>query len=275
MGMTRDMGLDEQTQILAGVILKEVYFMRPIIGITCGQDTSKTGSKRCYQNTSYIESITLARGVPLLIPLTQDVEALRALFEAIDGLLLTGGGDVEPQRYEQQPHPKLGATDALRDRVELTLAQWAFAADTPTLGICRGIQTLNIALGGSLFQDIASQIEGTLVHPHQDGNPRSYLAHNAQVARGTLLDKLVPTADGVLAVNSMHHQAVQRPASGFTVSALAPDGVIEAIEHPGRRFMLGVQWHPEEMVFTRPQMRGLFEGFVQSAGVRRDLSTKL
>ena len=249
--------------------------MRPIIGITCGQDATKTGTRRCYQNKSYIDSITLADGVPLLIPLTEDTEALRALYETIDGLLLTGGGDVEPARYDQEPHPRLGATDALRDRVELTLGRWAFADDKPTLGICRGIQTLNVALGGSLFQDIASQIEGALVHPHQNGNARSYLAHTVRVAQGTLLAKLVPAADGVLAVNSMHHQAVQRPASGFTISALAPGGVIEAIEHPGYRFMLGVQWHPEEMVFTRLQMRGLFEGFVQSAGVRRDLSTKL
>ena len=248
--------------------------MRPIIGITCGQDTSKTGSKRCYQNQSYVDSVTLAGGVPLLIPLTPDVEALRALFEAIDGLLLTGGGDVEPRRYDQPPHPKLGPTDALRDQVELALAQWAFSNDRPTLGICRGIQALNVALGGSLFQDIASQIEGALVHPHQVGNPRSYLAHTVRITHGTLLAELLPTGGGELAVNSMHHQAVQRLASGFSISALAPDGVIEAIEHPGRRFMLGVQWHPEELIHVRREMRELFEGFVGSACAGRGLPTK-
>jgi len=239
--------------------------MRPLIGITCGQHTFGSSSTRCYQNASYVKSFALAGGVPTLIPVLADKAALHAIYQTLDGLLLTGGGDVEPHRYGQARHEKLGATDSLRDEVELTLTHWAFKDDLPVLAICRGIQVLNVALGGTLYQDIASQVPGALVHPYQPGNPRDFLAHRVKLVPHTLLTALFPSESSLMYVNSMHHQAVCDPAPGFIISARSPDGVIEGIEHPLCRFVIGVQWHPEEMVEGYPLMRRLFKGFVQAA----------
>ena len=242
--------------------------MHPMIGITCGQETSPAGVQRCYQNASYIQAVAQAGGIPVLIPLTEEMPALEGLHARLDGLLLSGGGDVEPWQYGQRPHEKLGPTDPLRDRVEMALARWAHEANKPTLAICRGIQVLNVALGGTLYQDIASLVPGALAHPHQPGNPRHFLAHQVSVEQGTLLSRILDQPEQAMAVNSMHHQAVDRVAPGFVVSARATDGVIEAIEHPGQRLSLGVQWHPEEMAAHYPLMGRLFAALVSSC---RDL----
>jgi putative glutamine amidotransferase len=239
--------------------------MKPIIGITCGQLTSEAGVARCYQNMSYAEAVVAAGGAPFLVPLLSDLEAVRALYDLLDGLLLTGGGDVDPQRYGLVPHENLGPTDPLRDEVELALARWAYGDNLPTLGICRGIQTLNVALGGTLIQDIPTQVANALIHPYQTGNPRDMIAHTVSIELGSLLDALLPTPDRLVAVNSMHHQAVDEVAPGFVVSARAPDGIIEAIEDSSKRYALGIQWHPEEMVERYAGMRPLFEQLVAAA----------
>ena len=239
--------------------------MHPIIGITCGRYQLEGGWERCGQNMSYIHAVALVGGAPLLIPLVEDHEALRAVYEKMDGLLLSGGVDVEPRRYGQSPHENLGAVDLLRDEVELTLTQWAVEEDRPILAICRGIQVLNVALGGTLYQDIPSQAPGALAHPYQPGKARDYLAHSVELEAGTLLAEMLSPAGKSVTVNSMHHQAVWDVSPGCLITARAPDGMIEGIEHQQRRFVVGVQWHPEEMVDSYPLMRGLFCSLVEAA----------
>jgi putative glutamine amidotransferase len=238
--------------------------MRPLIGITCGRFFDDPNRARCGQNMSYINAVALAGGAPLLIPLVAEEISLRAIFDTLDGLLLTGGVDIAPARYGESPHPNLGAVDKLRDEVEIILARWAVESDLPTFGICRGIQTLNVALGGTLYQDIPAQIQGALTHPYQSGNPRDHIAHTIEIALHSQLGSLLP-ADMPVEVNSMHHQAVRDLAPGFVITSRAPDGVIEAIEAPNKRFALAVQWHPEEMVERHPQMRALFSALVAAA----------
>jgi putative glutamine amidotransferase len=186
----------------------------------------------------------------------------------LHGLLLTGGEDVSPELYGEQPHPKLGTVDSERDAFELALIGAARAADLPIFGICRGIQILNVACGGSLLQDLPSEVAGALEHNLPVPQHEAYaLAHEVWLEADSLLTRLMrerlSDADSC-EVNSRHHQAVNRLANGFKVSATAPDGVIEAIEDPAARFCLGVQWHPENFWRTG-EFRPLFEGFVEAA----------
>jgi putative glutamine amidotransferase len=187
----------------------------------------------------------------------------------LDGLLLSGGDDVDPARYQQPPHPTIAGIDAARDDFEIHLINEARVRKLPILGICRGIQVLNVALGGTLIQDIPSEVNGALEHtlavpPHQSYD----LAHEIWIDKDTLLARLMSDRLGVADacdVNSRHHQAVKTVAPGFRVSATAPDGVIEAIETPSPPFCLGVQWHPENFWRTG-EFRALFEAFVEAAG---------
>ncbi|HEY7171695.1 MAG TPA: gamma-glutamyl-gamma-aminobutyrate hydrolase family protein [Vicinamibacterales bacterium] len=184
------------------------------------------------------------------------------------GLMLTGGDDVAPARYGESQHPAVVEVEPERDDFEIALVQEARRRNLPIFAICRGVQVLNVAFGGSLVQDIPSQVTGALQHklavpPHQ-----SYaLAHEVWFEKdsllGSLLQDRLSDADSC-EVNSRHHQAVKQVAGGFRVTATAPDGVIEAIEDPGARFCLGVQWHPENFWRTG-EFRALFEGFVQAA----------
>jgi putative glutamine amidotransferase len=187
----------------------------------------------------------------------------------VDGLLLTGGGDVEPARYGESPHERLEDVDPARDAFEIALIADARKRDLPIFAICRGVQVLNVAGGGTLVQDIPSQVPGALKHslvvpPH----PPYELAHEVWVEKDSLLAKLL--GDRLIGadtceVNSRHHQAVKTVAPGFRVAATAPDGVIEAIEDPGARFCIGVEWHPENFWRTG-EFRPLFEGFLEEAG---------
>jgi len=184
------------------------------------------------------------------------------------GLMLTGGDDVAPARYGESKHPAVVEVEPERDDFEIALVQEARRRDLPIFAICRGVQVLNVAFGGSLVQDIPSQVTGALQHklavpPHQ-----SYaLAHEVWFEKDSLLGSLLKDrlsdADSC-EVNSRHHQAVRQAAAGFRVTATAPDGVIEAIEDPAARFCLGVQWHPENFWRTG-EFRALFEGFVQAS----------
>jgi len=242
--------------------------MLPVIGITCSRISLPGGGDRFGQNGAYVRAVTDAGGAPVLVPPDISEAALRAIYDTLDGLLLSGGVDVAPHRYGETPHPKLGDVDAGRDEVELTLARRAVADDLPVLAICRGIQLLNVALGGTLYQDIASQVPGALAHPYQEGNRRDHIAHMVDVVSGSRLHDILWPEDGTLPVNSMHHQAVKDVAPGCVVTARAPDGVIEGLEEPTRRFVVGVQWHPEEMVENDARMRSLFAHFVAAARSR-------
>jgi putative glutamine amidotransferase len=228
---------------------------------------SVIGITACRKLEDYRQSILHVGAEVRIIEPSSQVRSL----EGIDGLLLTGGEDVSPARYGQEPHPSVVDVSPERDELEVALIAEARRLRLPILGICRGIQILNVACGGTLVQDIATEVSGALEHrftvpPHQ---PFS-LAHEVWLEKDTLLSRLMRErlrdAD-TCEVNSRHHQAVNRTAAGFVASATAPDGVIEAIEDPGFRFCLGVQWHPENFWRTG-EFRALFEGFVEAASER-------
>jgi len=219
----------------------------------------------CRKLEDYRQSVLHVGGDVRIVDHTMSAE--EALTGA-DGLLLTGGDDVAPSLYGEPPHPAIVAAEPGRDAFELALVADARARNLPILAICRGVQVLNVACGGTLVQDIPSQIPGALTHsldvpPHQSYS----LAHEIWIEKETLLWKLMlerlSDADAC-EVNSRHHQAVKRVAPDFQVSATAPDGVIEAIEDPSARFCLGLQWHPENF-FRTGEFRPLFEGFLEAA----------
>jgi len=219
----------------------------------------------CDKIEDYRQSILHVGGEVRLIDASNEVP--QAL-EHAHGLLLTGGEDVSPELFGEQPIPALGRVDMQRDAFEIALVAEARRRSLPLLGICRGIQVLNVACGGSLVQDIATQIPGALEHRFKVPDHEAYfLAHELWLEHDTLLERLMRerlSDTDACKVNSRHHQAVKRVAKGFVVSATAPDGVIEAIEDPSFRFCLGVQWHPENFWRTG-EFRPIFEGFLDAA----------
>lgn len=243
--------------------------MRPYIGIPCGTTRNPEWSPALHgHRETYISAVVAAGGVPLLLPLVDDEDVLRASYDLIDGLLLAGGGDVEPHHYGEEPIPELGAVDPLRDRVELWLARRAAAEAKPILAICRGIQVLNVALGGSLYQDIAAQLRSEVVHNSsaikQDW---SYMAHELRLEPGSQLAQLLGVER--LPVNSLHHQAVKAVAPGLQAVGWSPDGVVEALESTGGRFIIGVQCHPEALQAEADvRWRSLFGRFVEACTTR-------
>jgi putative glutamine amidotransferase len=237
--------------------------LKPLIGITTANVTaSQTGwlFNRAY--TGIPKAVAAAGGLPVLIPTSVDTETLRALYERVDGLLLPGGSDINPAVYGADPHPTTAPPDTDRDRAEIQAARWAVADDKPLLGICRGHQLLNVALGGTLIQDIPSQIATTLIHDVPPPAPRSMPAHEVQIMPQSRLAQLMGLG---AVVNSLHHQAVAQPATGAAVTAFAPDGIIEALELPDKTFVVSVQWHPEDLYPDDAGARTLFEAFVAAA----------
>lgn len=219
--------------------------MRPLIGITCARQTTDSGRPWFGLHHTYARAIVFAGGSPVLIPSlgAADVDAVRPIFESVDGLLLPGGADMQPSTYGAEPHPKQGGVDSALDETELQLARWALDEQLPVLGICRGQQCLNVAAGGTLYQDILSEIPGALTHRVE---PRNALAHHIRVEPDSRLADLLGATH--VSVNSLHHQAVRDVAPSFQVVARAPDGVIEGLERPNHPFAVSVQFHPEELV---------------------------
>lgn len=216
----------------------------------------------CRKMPDYVESVRLAGGEPWeLRPAADPVESVVA---SCAGVLLTGGADVGPDRYGEPCHPTVTDVDIARDEYEIALVRAALAADVPVLAICRGLQVMNVADGGSLVQDIPSQVGAAV--PHQISTPKDAIAHDAGVVAGSRLADLMRDAlvGGRLPVNSRHHQAVKRVAAGFVVTAEARDGVIEALERPQSRFCVGVQWHPENFIDSGTFLP-LFAGFIAAA----------
>ncbi len=231
------------------------------IGITTALDYD---SDRINCPRDYVEATRSAGGIPWLLPLFhRDTEAPepREYLDGLDGLLLSGGVDVDPARFGEEPLPDLGSVTPERDAIELALTRRALEKDIPVLGICRGAQVLNIAAGGSVYQDINSQVGGVL--QHRQTSPRWHPAHTISVTRDTRLLRILGSSR--IGVNSVHHQSVRDLGSGLVVSARAPDGVIEAIESRDASFVVGVQWHPENMAKSSPPMRALFEAFMEAA----------
>jgi len=211
---------------------------------------------------SYVRSVMNTGGAPVFIPLGLENKALKAILERIDGILLTGGGDIDPQRFGGETHPTVHQVDPERDEVEIRLVEEAMRLNIPFFGICRGIQVINVAFGGSLYTDISSQTPHALDHKWVPGRPWSYLAHSIRVEECSRLAKIL---GGIhFDVNSLHHQAIARIANGLQATAFASDGIVEAIELPSHPFGIAVQWHPEWLQ-DHPPMRALFRAFVQAA----------
>lgn len=237
--------------------------LRPLIGIPGRSIVDpKTGFTSSGIPTTYTQAVERAGGAPILIPLYLSEETLYAIYSRLDGLLLAGGVDVHPREFGEPVLPECGEIDEARDAVELRLTRWALAEGQPILGICRGIQLLNVAAGGSLYQDIATQVGTPQNHKHRPGDPYDLRVHAVEIQPDSRVAQILGTTR--LEVNSLHHQALKRIAPGLRVSARAPDGIVEAVEAEDGRFILGVQFHPE-LLEDDERMARLFQAFVASA----------
>lgn len=242
---------------------------RPVIGIATQTLPAVPGERQaCWlMGRSYIEELRKVGGVPWLIPLIpHDHDTLGEIFDRLDGVFVTGGVDVDPSRYGESKTPLCGAIDPDRDAVEIALLRHAIDRGLPVLAICRGLQILNVAFGGTLYQDVAAQVPAALRHdffPTPEQPSRKYLAHDVAVKAGSRLGHIL--GDAVVPVNSMHHQAVKDLAPMLAATAHAPDGIVEGVEGTGSQFLVGVQWHPEELTETSPGMARLFSSFATAA----------
>lgn len=229
------------------------------VAVTATSDTRLGGAHRVRLNTAYVTALESAGLVPIVVPPLSGADAARSIMAVVDGLVLTGGEDVDPALYGQPPHERLGTVNRLRDETEIALVHAAREAGKPVLAICRGPQLLNVALGGTLIQDIPSCIPGALAHNPEDS--RDARAHEIVIEP----DSRIAAAVGAthISVNSAHHQSILEPAPGLRVTARASDGVIEGVESDDASWWaVAVQWHPEEMNDSpEPWDRGIFRAF--------------
>jgi putative glutamine amidotransferase len=248
---------------------------RPVIGIPTQTLQSLGGISAAIppswvMSQRYILALTAAGGVPWMIPLV-DEGTLASLYDELDGIFLPGGADIDPLTYGADPHPLCDKTDRERDRVELSLARHALADRKPVLGVCRGMQLMNVAAGGDLYQDIAEQMPGAIKHDYfpfdAQNYPRDFLAHEVDVHEGSHLATLL--GSGPLRVNSMHHQGVKSLGRGLVPTAVAGDGLIEAFEAADGHYLVAVQWHPEALSERDERARRLFADFIDAACVWR------
>lgn len=241
--------------------------MQPLIGISCSYEQKEN---RYLLAEAYVEAVLAAGGLPVILPGSGSIKKAAPYLRAVKGLVLAGGGDIDPAYFDEEPHPNLGEITPSRDRFEIMLVKSALWLNKPVLGICRGIQILNVACGGSVIQHIPAVVKKPI--KHSQAAPRDYATHRVFVDKSSRLAQILKSS--VVRVNSFHHQAVGNPALGFNVSAVSNDGIIEAIEHPKYRFVLGVQWHPECMVVKDTASRLLFKAFVEEAGKSFDGKVK-
>lgn len=218
----------------------------------------------CAIGETYVRAVQHVGGTPVVIPPTATEVDWAVLLAHLDGLLLSGGGDIDPRLYGEEIEPWMGQVDAERDFSELGLTRAWLALERPLLAICRGHQVLNVALGGTLYQDIAAHIPNALDHAYVATQPMETIAHSVALDPGSRLAATL--GDTTFDVNSSHHQALKAVGDRLVVTGHAPDGVIEAVEIPELPFCIGVQWHPEAMVKVSPTMWPLFEGFVRASG---------
>lgn len=234
---------------------------KPLIGIAADMaEAPKGGSERVFVPRSYVDAVAGAGGLPVILP--PAAERTPELLSRLDGLLLVGGADCDPSAYGEEAHPSICLVDRRRQAADLELAAHARASSLPSLGICLGMQMMAVAAGGRLVQDIASEL-GTAIRHDSDVTDR--VRHPVRVEPGSLVARAV--GEGELEVNSTHHQAVRTPGEGLRITALAPDGIIEAIEDPTHPFYVGVQWHPEDQ--TRERAGGLFAALIEAASAAR------
>ena len=240
-----------------------------MIGITCdldlgsGRETKAPGRRAHVLYDDYVQAVLASGGVPVLLPAVTSDDSRVAYAEHLRGLLIPGSpADVDPACYGEEPHVRLGPVSPLRTDFEIQLVRLALTRGLPVFGICGGSQVLNVALGGSLYQDIPSQVPKAYKH---SGAPER--AHTIDIVPSTRLAAILGTQE--MRVNSLHHQAVKVPGQGMVVSASARDGVIEAVEISSQPFVIGVQWHPERLFTEDEAAQRLFAAFVQAAAARQ------
>lgn len=236
--------------------------MAPLIGIVASIEAGEgVGSERYFAGGNYVSAVVEAGGIPLILPFVREKDAIQHQVRTVDGILLIGGYDVDPLVFGEEPHANVGPVFPERDEYELAVIEEAKAQQKPILGICRGLQVINIAFGGTLYQDL-SQVSGTVLQHRQPS--RGHVAgHSAEVVAGTMLEKILGVTQ--LRTNSHHHQAIKSVAQDFVINARARDGVVEGIESESAN-ILGVQWHPEMMYRHFPEMLKVFHWLVEEAG---------
>ncbi len=234
----------------------------PLIGITASRTLSSANLPLSAVTEAYVQAVRRAGGLPVLIPVGLAREDLPRLRETLAGVLLSGGGDIHPGRYNGSFHPRVNGVDEERDELEIVLLRLAAETGWPFLGVCRGIQVINVALGGSLYADLDGLLPGALRHDLYPNHPRDLIAHPVSIQSGCLLARIVGGEE--LEVNSLHHQGIERLAGGLEALAFAPDGLIEAVQLKGHPFGLGVQWHPEWLPGS-PAQQAIFAAFVEAA----------
>jgi putative glutamine amidotransferase len=247
------------------------HAQRPIIG--CATFQREVSDRHNYPvglMPSYIEAVRQAGGIPVLLPLLLDEKEMQAALARVDGVIIPGGGDVEPHRYNGIQHESLGGLDPRRDEFEINLVRCTVETEKPVLAICRGMQVFNIALGGTLWEDVFSMMPAAIKHDYYPNLPRNLLPHDVEVEPDSCLAYYLQS--NRVKVNSLHHQGVRDLASGVRATAVAPDGLVEAIEVPGHPYAIGVQWHPECLVDDDPAMLRLFEGLVETAARQNQAS---
>ena len=238
----------------------------PLIGLTTYGRQIQFGDYQADFNgltLPYIRAIRSAGGTPLLIPHGASDSELQSLVGRLDGLILPGGEDVDPQEYDAVEIPECGRIDRDRDLLELRVARHAIERGLPLLAICRGHQVLNVALGGTLWQDLEAQVPDSQPHACRHLEEQNRLAHEVRLSAGSRLHSILGVE--TIGTNSSHHQAIRELALGLVITARAPDGVVEAVELPEHPFAVGLQWHPERMVLAHPRMLRPFEALVEAA----------
>lgn len=235
--------------------------MKPIIGITTNLSLNAYNQPVIQLQQSYVRAIMQAGGVPVLIPSLIAEGDWDALYHRLDGVLFSGGGDIALEHFAGEAHPRIDDVDPLRDSVEIKLLQASAADGKPFLGICRGCQLMNVALGGTLYTHIPAQLPGALDHSYP-GKLRTVLVHPVKIEEGTHMAEVF--GEPLIHVNSLHHQGLKDIAPSVRVTGVAPDGLVEAIELPDHPFGLAVQWHPEWLT-DQTGTRNLFRKFVEAA----------
>ena len=243
------------TDVIRNEKNSEVIFVKPLIGLT---PSVSDNHKQAVLNRDYADAVLRGGALPVILPLTEDEEALEACFERMDGFVFTGGADLQPSLYGQETLPLCGKTEPLRDAMEMLLLRRCIREGKPFLAICRGFELFNAALGGTLYQDIAAQRPDSLFHPCYD-TPADQV-HGVRILPGTRLYDIAGM--GGIRVNSRHHQGACDIGKGLTVSAVAEDGLVEGLELPGHPFAVAVQWHPETLSSYAPEAQRLFDALI-------------
>jgi len=251
--------------------------MRPVIGVPTQNLQSLGGvpadiPASWVMSQRYIRALTAVGALPWMIPLVGDEpQTMRGIYDELDGVFLPGGADIDPSNYGEERHARCDKSDPARDEVELLLVRWALTDRKPVLGVCRGLQLVNLAAGGTLYQDLGDQMPGAIKHdyfPYDGRHGRGYLAHDVSIAEHTRLAEIFGA--GALKVNSMHHQGVRQLGRHLLPSAVAPDGLVEGVESDNGSYLLAVQWHPEALIDSSPHTRKLFASFVEASAAYRE-----